>query len=73
MNFFTKSLYSLPIFLVALHTNADPVSASIKQAITINNGTEVSSLDPHKVEGSLRAILFLIFLKGSFIRMWMVR
>lgn len=64
MNFFTKSLYSLPIFLVALHTNADPVSASIKQAITINNGTEVSSLDPHKVEGIPESNIILNLLEG---------
>lgn len=37
---------------------------AIDQSITINNGTEVASLDPHKVEGNPETNIILNLLEG---------
>lgn len=64
MKFVKTDLRILPIFLIALQSNATPISADIKQFITINNGSEVVSLDPHKVEGIPETNIILNLLEG---------
>lgn len=60
MNIIKKSLCSLPILFVVLHAQAN----SPPQVITINNGSEVTSLDPHKVEGVPEGNIILNLLEG---------
>lgn len=64
MNFLKKSLCSLPIFFIAMQAYSKPVASETKQVITINNGSEVASLDPHKVEGSPESSIIMNLLEG---------
>ncbi|OAT54994.1 periplasmic substrate-binding component of an ABC superfamily oligopeptide transporter [Providencia heimbachae ATCC 35613] len=60
----TKGLSLLSLLFIALYTNASDISKNIPQVITINNGSEVVSLDPHKVEGVPESNIILNLLEG---------
>lgn len=51
----------LSLLVVTLQASA---TEKVKQVITINNGSEVTSLDPHKVEGVPEGNVILNLLEG---------
>lgn len=64
----TKSityLSILPFLFLALEAKANELTKNVSpQIITINNGSEVVSLDPHKVEGVPESNIILNLLEG---------
>lgn len=54
----------LSLLFITLGVNATDITSKPKQTITINNGSEVVSLDPHKVEGSPESNIILNLLEG---------
>lgn len=67
------SQFTFPVGIISLAltsffshavTLPDNITLAKEQYITINNGTEVSSLDPHKVEGSPESNIILNLLEG---------
>lgn len=57
-------LSALSLLFITLDVNAADITSKPKQAITINNGSEVVSLDPHKVEGSPESNIIMNLLEG---------
>lgn len=65
---FLVSLISLALTSFASHAVTPPEGTVLakEQKIVINNGTEVTSLDPHKVEGVPESNIILNVLEGLF-------
>ncbi|WP_282562698.1 ABC transporter substrate-binding protein [Providencia rettgeri] len=55
---------ALSILFITLQANATDTAIKSPQVITINNGSEVTSLDPHKVEGVPESNIILNLLEG---------
>ena len=54
----------LPVLFCVQLANANELPKNTQQKITINNGSEVVSLDPHKVEGVPESNIILNLLEG---------
>ncbi len=57
-------LFSIPVAQGMAAVVPAGVTLAEKQEITVNNGVEVTSLDPHKVEGSPETIIIRNLLEG---------